>query len=224
MTRTIHLTKVVRRWAAPLAIGAIVATSGLATNAVDAARRTQSEVIAGEAARATAALERWDATRSPVDYVRFVRARDSAAVLVASELAVDGDQLAQAWSSVSVDKQHALLAAMSQLGVPYRSIASEPGVGFDCSGLTIYAFEAAGLDIPRVSSDQINNAVKVDAEDAEAGDLVFYPGHISIYLGLDLMVHSPNSGSFVEVADLPDKSVRFGDAVASAERVTDSRD
>ena len=37
MTRTIHLTKVVRRWAAPLAIGAIVATSGLATNAVDAA-------------------------------------------------------------------------------------------------------------------------------------------------------------------------------------------
>jgi len=44
---------------------------------------------------------------------------------------------------------------------------------------------------------------------------VYYPGHISIYLGAELMVHSPNSGSHVEAAHLPDKSLSYGDIVGA---------
>jgi hypothetical protein len=78
--------------------------------------------------------------------------------------------------------------------------------------LTVWAFAEAGVEIPRISRDQINDADAVDRDDAVAGDLVYYPGHVSIYLGADLMVHSPNSGSHVEVTWLPDRSLRFGDA------------
>ena len=93
-----------------------------------------------------------------------------------------------------------------------RSIASEPGVGFDCSGLTIWAFAQAGHEIPRSSGDQFRAAERVEHSEAEPGDFVYYPGHISMYLGLDTMVHSPNSGSHVEATDIPTKrSVSFAD-------------
>jgi cell wall-associated NlpC family hydrolase len=88
-------------------------------------------------------------------------------------------------------------------------------VGFDCSGLTRWAFATAEVEIPRVSRDQINDATATERDDAEAGDLVYYPGHISIYLGAATMIHSPNSGSHVEITWLPDKSLRFGDAEAA---------
>jgi hypothetical protein len=199
-------------------MASIVAVTAMGVSSGEAAPRTKSATIAAEAGRAVEAFHRWDATHAPVDYVRFVRARNLAAELVETELSVDGGAVVDAWNSVSVDKQQALLSAISQLGVPYRSIASKPGVGFDCSGLTSWAFDQAGLDIARVSRDQINDAEPVDRDEAEAGDLVYYPGHVSIYLGAGLMVHSPNSGSYVEITDLPDKSIRFGDAAATAPR------
>lgn len=220
MTRTFNPHGVARRWVAPLTMAAIVAVTAMGVSSGDAAPRTKSATIAAEAGRAVAAFQRWDATHAPVDYVRFVRARDLAAELVEAELAdaVEAGAVIDAWSSVSVDKQQALLSAISQLGVPYRSIAAKPGVGFDCSGLTSWAFDQAGLELARVSRDQINEAEPVDRDEAEAGDLVYYPGHVSIYLGAGLMVHSPNSGSYVEITDLPDKSIRFGDAAATAPR------
>ena len=47
----------------------------------------------------------------------------------------------------------------------------------------------------------------------EPGDLVYYPGHISLYLGDDFVVHSPQPGQDVEVRQMFDRSLRFGDAV-----------
>jgi cell wall-associated NlpC family hydrolase len=181
--------------------------------ATGAAPRTSSEVVAAEAARAVSALDRWERTQNPADYVRFVRARDLAAEFTADELELDADELRDAWSAIAEPKQHAVLAAMSQLGVPYRHHASEEGVGFDCSGLTHYAFGDAGVDLARVSRDQIADADAVERERAEPGDLVYYPGHIGIYLGADHYVHSPNSGNDVVASPLPDRSLRFGDAV-----------
>lgn len=182
---------------------------------VGAAPRTTSTVIATEAGQAVAALERWQQTSHPIDYIRFVQHRDQAATLTERDIELADGALRDAWANVSVAKQHTLLSAVSQLGVPYDYLASEPGVGFDCSGLTIWAFGSAGVEIPRVSRDQIDEAVETDRDDAEAGDLVYYPGHVSLYLGADTMVHSPNSGNHVEITDLPDKSLRFGDAEAT---------
>ena len=181
--------------AALLSVGLVVAP-----DSVDAGVRTKSATIAAEADRALTAYERWHTDHNPADYVRFVQSRDAAASLTASDLELDPGARA---------------AAMSQLGVPYRSITSEPGVGFDCSGLTIWAFGEAGLEIPRTSRDQFRAAEEISADAAEPGDFVYYPGHISIFLGLDTMVHAPNSGSHVEAVSLPTKrSVDFADPFA----------
>lgn len=200
---------------AVVALASVLSFAGLAATSddgADAAPRTKSTLIADAATQAVAALERWQQTSHPIDYVRFVQHRDHAAWMAERDVELERGALRAAWASVSVAKQHAVLSAISQLGVPYEYLASEPGVGFDCSGLTIWAFGSAGVEIPRVSRDQINDATATERDDAEAGDLVYYPGHISIYLGASTMIHSPNSGSHVEIAGLPDKSLRFGDA------------
>lgn len=193
---------------------AVLLTAGLltATDGADASVRTKSTTIAAEADRAIDALARWEADRNPADYVRFVQSREATAAMTAADLQLDPEALQAEWADAPIDKQQAVLAAMSQLGVPYRSISSEPGVGFDCSGLTIWAFGQAGVEIPRSSRDQFRAAEEIEHSEAEPGDYVYYPGHISIYLGLDAMVHSPNSGSHVEAVSIPTKrSLGFAD-------------
>jgi cell wall-associated NlpC family hydrolase len=207
-----------------LALGsaAIVITIGVAlTNPLPAAAApttptTSSVTIAAQAAQAVQSLDRWETTGSVADYTAYLRTRSRALETTASELGVPAAGLKDAWGSVSVGKQHVVLSAMSQLGVPYRSRMSQEGRGFDCSGLVLYAYSEAGIELPRSSGDQIRAATEIDQSDAEPGDLVYYPGHISLYIGADLMVHSPQSGQDVEVRPLFDRSLRFGEAVPEA--------
>ncbi|MEO6570923.1 MAG: C40 family peptidase [Ilumatobacteraceae bacterium] len=196
---------------------AIATVSVLALPSADAAAaspRTHSTAVAVQAQQALDAFDQWERLQDPTDYVRYVRARELTAILTAIELDMPSGALSDEWATVPLDKQQVVLAAMSQLGVPYESIAAEPGVGFDCSGLTSWAFAEAGIEIPRVSRDQIADARDVDHSAARPGDLVYYPGHVSLYLGADTMVHAPNSGNFVEAVRLPHKSLRFGDVDA----------
>ena len=151
----------------------------MATDGVDARPRSSSEVVAAEADRALDSLESWNVTQNPADYVRFVQARESAALLTAAELEVDPDQLRDEWAAVASEKQQAVLAALSQLGVAYRNRTSQPGVGFDCSGLTIWAFDQAGRRDPARQQRSDPGGSEVELDEAEAGDLVYYPGHIS---------------------------------------------
>lgn len=213
MTRTDHTTLRSRLRRGLLGAGALLAIGALsAPDGVDASVRTTSATIAAEADRALDAFEQWEADHNPADYVQFIQRREAAAAMTASELEIDAAALRAEWASAPIEKQQAVLAAMSQLGVPYKSIASEPGVGFDCSGLTIWAFAQAGLEIPRSSRDQFRAADEIELDEAEPGDFVYYPGHISIYLGVGTMVHSPNSGNHVEAVTLTTKrSVKFAD-------------
>ena len=92
---------------------------------------------------------------------------------------------------------------------------SKPGGGFDCSGLVLFAYGQAGIGLPRSSHDQIRAATQIDRADLEPGDLVYYPGHVSMYLGVgDAIVHSPNSGNHVEITFMSPRkmsSIVFGD-------------
>ena len=97
----------------------------------------------------------------------------------------------------------AVNAAMSQLGVPYKYATSKPGVSFDCSGLTGYAWEQAGVYLPHQSRAQYASIPHVSKADAQSGDLIFFYSpisHVSIYLGNGMQVHAPNTGSTVSVA------------------------
>jgi cell wall-associated NlpC family hydrolase len=100
--------------------------------------------------------------------------------------------------------QVAIDAAMAQRGKPYVWAGSGPG-SFDCSGLTAFAFKAAGVNLPHSSRMQSQMGQAVSREQLQPGDLVFFyspVSHVGIYIGNGQMVHAPTSGDVVKVAPL----------------------
>jgi peptidoglycan DL-endopeptidase CwlO len=104
----------------------------------------------------------------------------------------------------------AVRAALDQLGKPYRWGATGPEA-FDCSGLVRWAYEQAGLALPRTSREQWWAGRPVDAGGLRPGDLVFWATdptnpatihHVGIYVGQALMVHAPYTGAQVRVDPL----------------------
>jgi len=98
--------------------------------------------------------------------------------------------------------QVAVNAAMSQRGVPYRYASSIPGVAFDCSGLTHYAWGQAGVYLPRNSRAQFGATPRVPISAAQPGDLVYFYNpisHVGLYIGGGQMVHAPRTGDVVHV-------------------------
>lgn len=202
------------RCAAVLAAAAIGATLFVAPSATAGSTPyTDSEAIAAEAVRAVGSFDDWAASGKATDLQQFERDRDAVATMTAQDMGLSPAAVREQFSSTTTVKQRIILAAMTQLGVPYRSMQSREGEGFDCSGLTTFAFAEAGFDIPRSSGDQFRAADERSADDAEAGDLLYYPGHIGIYLGGDIYVHSRQSGRNVEVTMRPNRSHSFADVV-----------
>lgn len=171
----------------------------------------------GLANYANAALDAWASyasTGSTASLNTFVAIRDAIATEAARRLGLDGAAMRAAWMKADTSHQVALIAAFTQLGTPYRRNTSKPGIGFDCSGLTTFAWGQAGKVLFRQSGTQIKNARAVTRETAQAGDLVYYPGHVMMYLGVgNAIIHSPYTGRSVEVAFVSKNkanSVRFG--------------
>ncbi len=98
-----------------------------------------------------------------------------------------------------------IAAAYGQLGVPYKYAAESPGVAFDCSGLTKYAWGRVGVYLPHQSRAQYASLPHVPISDAQPGDLIFYYSpisHVGIYLGGGQLIHSPQTGSSVKIANV----------------------
>ncbi len=95
-------------------------------------------------------------------------------------------------------------AANTRVGSPYVWGATGPN-SFDCSGLTSWAYNEAGISIPRTSQAQIGGGTQVAKGDLQPGDVVaFYSGasHVGIYAGNGQVVHAPSSGTTVSYAPL----------------------
>ena len=136
-------------------------------------------------------------------FAEFIRLRDQVAAEAATQLGIDPARMKAAWIAADRLHQLAVLSAFTQLGVPYGHFARKAGVGFDCSGITSWAWEQAGFEIPRGAEWQITRAAEVTAETAQAGDLIFYPTHVMMYLGVDLaIIHSPNRKSTVHLSNV----------------------
>lgn len=185
------------------------AVSGpLATNAM-------APIVTTSARRALDSYDEWVANGDASDYRTFVWFRTQAAQYAAIELGYPQDEMVEAWASTPTGHQLAVLAAMTQIGVPYRTNSSQENVGFDCSGITTFAWARAGVQLTRQSSAQIREAAPLDRSSAKAGDLVQYPGHVMMYLGVgDAVIHSVMRGRTVEldtISERRSKSVRFGD-------------
>ena len=196
-------------------IGVVSLDAGEASAAPATETNAMTSAVTASARRALESYDQWTGSYD-VDALRsFVWFRTQTAQYAAIELGISEADLVEAWAAAPIGHQHALLAAMTQLGVPYRTNASEEGVGFDCSGLTTYAWARAGVQLTRRSTDQIRNAAPVERAEAKAGDLVQYPGHVMMYLGVgDAIVHASRRGQPVQVGTISTrriKSVRFGD-------------
>ena len=204
--------------AAVLLLIGLAATGTGSSHAAGLPRNALAFDVVASANEAIAALDMFAMTGDPVQFLEFRVDRDATAALAAVQLGYDVPTMVQAWSSTPIDHQRAVLAAMSQVGVPYRTNTSQEGVGFDCSGLTTYAWGRAGVGLTRQSGAQIREAGSVDRATAKAGDLVYYPGHVMMYLGVgDAIIHSVQTGRTVEIDTISGRktgSVRFGDPAA----------
>jgi cell wall-associated NlpC family hydrolase len=98
--------------------------------------------------------------------------------------------------------------AIAQLGDPYVYGGTGPN-GWDCSGLVMKAFAAAGISLPRVVGPQMSASRHVSMDSLQPGDLVAYGdmSHIGIYLGHGKVIHAPHPGRSVEITGLAHFSV-----------------
>ena len=117
----------------------------------------------------------------------------------------------------------AIRFALGEVGKPYVWGATGPNT-YDCSGLILRAFQAAGIDLPRVSREQFTAGGHVPVAQAQPGDLLFYATdpqdpatihHVMLYMGDDRMVEAPYSGEAVRVRPVP---WNYGELVPLATR------
>jgi NlpC/P60 family len=180
---------------------------------VSVSARANVDPVAVQAASALVVLQRVDFSSDSSSFKFVDQTIDRIADDIALRLLVDPARLKLAWHNADREHQKALLAAFTQLGVPYRHNASKPGQAFDCSGLTTWAWGQAGIVLQRQSTAQIRAAAPRDEMTAQAGDLVQYPGHVMMWLGVDrAIIHAPYTGRNIEVDVVSARhKVRFGD-------------
>ncbi|MGC5028342.1 NlpC/P60 family protein [Micromonospora sp. DT229] len=105
---------------------------------------------------------------------------------------------------VSEAARTAIKVACAQVGKPYVWGATGPN-SFDCSGLTQYAYKAAGIYLTHFTGAQWNEGKAISRAEARPGDLVFFRSdlsHVGLYLGNNQMVHAPRAGKPVNVSPI----------------------
>jgi peptidoglycan DL-endopeptidase CwlO len=93
--------------------------------------------------------------------------------------------------------------ALQYLGVPYVWGGASPS-GFDCSGLTMYAYAKVGVYLPHNAAMQYGMGTPVSRSQLAPGDLVFFSGlsHVGMYIGGGRFVHAPHTGDVVKISSL----------------------
>ena len=178
----------------------LTATSLTVSDKLALVKATQKK-LAAQSARATAKLAEAESLLSKLkkeDRERLARLAQE------EEDADQASSLAAAKKAVGVSGRagKALQFALKQIGDKY--VFGADGMTYwDCSGLTMRAFQTAGVSLPHSSRAQFNYGKSVKRSNLAAGDLVFFGrpiSHVGIYLGGGKMVHAPRSGSRVKVA------------------------
>jgi len=109
--------------------------------------------------------------------------------------------VAQASSAAAA---RAIRFALDQVGKPYVFGAAGPS-SYDCSGLTMAAWQRGGVSLPHSAADQYNYGHHVSRDQLQPGDLIFFYqpiGHVTIYIGDGMMVSAPTEGENVSVVPL----------------------
>lgn len=114
---------------------------------------------------------------------------------------LDSGVLKDISNKASVPGKKAISYATAQIGKDYVWGAEGPDT-FDCSGLTLRAWQAGGRTIPRTSQEQWRQLPRVALKDMRPGDLIIYfsdASHVGMYLGDGAIVHAPRPGRQVTI-------------------------
>jgi cell wall-associated NlpC family hydrolase len=161
-----------------------------------------------EALPVTVAAQRVQRSAFPAAYAKWEG--PAAGLVAALGQVADVSGCASAPAAVTGVAARAIDWAKQQLGKPYRWGGTGPG-GYDCSGLMLRAFGAAGVTLPRTSRAQFTAGPKVPRADAQAGDLVFWGSnptnpatihHVAVYLGDGQILEAPTAGQPVRTRAL----------------------
>jgi cell wall-associated NlpC family hydrolase len=94
-----------------------------------------------------------------------------------------------------------LAYAYAQLGKPYCYAGVGPDC-YDCSGLSMMAWAQAGVSMSHGSYDQMASFPSVSMDQLQPGDLVFWDGHVGIYVGDGSVLHAPHTGTVVQITPI----------------------
>ncbi len=128
----------------------------------------------------------------------------AAATLSAQNVPVSPD-LPNPLPAASATAATAIAAARAQAGKPYQYAGNGPNT-FDCSGLTRWAYAAAGVSLPRTSREQWTIGTHPALADLRPGDLLFWATdtsnpstihHVALYVGAGWMIQAPHTGDVV---------------------------
>ncbi|MEV7508822.1 NlpC/P60 family protein [Streptomyces sp. NPDC090085] len=106
----------------------------------------------------------------------------------------------------------ALAAAKTKVGSAYISGHEGPN-SFDCSGLTQWAYNEAGVGISRVTYTQANDGTRISRSQLQPGDLVFFYGdlhHVGLYAGNNMTLHAANPRGGVKYESMDNMPFQFG--------------
>ncbi len=182
------------------------ATAKAAADEATAEARAAVDSIAGQQAdlqRQIADYQRQYAALTAAQQEQVSRAHAGEAVPVAPRNAVASGTavVSSGVAAPSGAAQVAVDTALAQVGDPYVWGAGGPNA-FDCSGLTQYAYSAAGVSLPHSSRAQAGMGQAVSAGALQPGDLLFYyspTSHVAMYIGNGQMVHASTAGKPVQV-------------------------
>lgn len=102
----------------------------------------------------------------------------------------------------------AVAVARAQIGKPYLWGGAGPS-SFDCSGLVMYAWAAAGVSLPHYTVSQYEDTTRITESELQPGDLVFYdtgngaqPGHVTIYIGGGQVITADSPGTLIKIVPI----------------------
>jgi cell wall-associated NlpC family hydrolase len=201
---------------------AVLTEVAAAQAAADAARTDADDAAAGATAALATLQEQQAQVRARIDryeadFTRLTAAEQArVTTTLAGPVLAAPPAAAAAAAAPGPAAATAVQTALAQIGDPYVWGSSGPD-GFDCSGLTQYAYAAAGISLPHSSRAQSTLGTPVSRADLAPGDLVYFyspVSHVGIYVGDGKMVHARTFGQPVAVTSVDQAGYRGAVRVA----------
>lgn len=163
--------------------------------------KLQSKVTGELAGLVQKAEEERQAREAAAAKVQYDLDRANAAAATAASSASSGGVPSATPPPTSGSVSAVLAYAYAQLGKPYCYAGVGPEC-YDCSGLTMQAWAQAGVMMSHGSFDQLASFPSVSMDQLQPGDLVFWDGHVGIYVGDGSVLHAPHSGTVVQITQI----------------------